>query len=1523
MTAKLVWKLLPALVVLMLFAGCDMLSSVGMGPATDLNGPVLSVTSHKNMDYVPQSFVLAGVVEDDSGVDRVVVSAADSGEEYGRASVSGKNWSIFLSLPEGERTVRITAYDVFNNSSYQSVAQLTLLVDSTPPFLSRLYVERMPGYSVELKSRDELAGYDASLSNEMDYVQNGVFKVRAEVEENFRVSDVVLHVLDESGVEILSFEPDVGSAASSPVFTLEPSDFESVSPSYSTGRHYFRLTVSCRDIGGNYNTDQGGWFAYEPEADFPRIVQGNAVGTSITVPQDSSLPFTFFDDDGLDVIYASVVLLSDWNAVSGASDDDKLEYLMTDESARTSLLGAATVVSGGRSFNTSVSAPSESGVYRLVALVRDKKLAGYGDTVWSGRVYELRVTDADEPLAFVTSPQENSFPSLSGGSSFSIEGVCLDNSAVVSARLAWLPAGLSGGADSHVDEVKSYLASSSVSPGQREVRPDGVVVWGLSLSSPVSDTVGGRIYQRYSFSLDVDVLSDFVFSGQTENDRKLFVLFAEDDSGNIVYSSFVLSADSSIPDITVGSPSSDFEVHRPDEDLQLSFSSSKANGLPLARLELYDVSSGSPVLLAADNDASDANPADWAVSYTVDASSLSEGQRVYRFVSEDVFGNVRELERTVILSAQPVLEYAGSPMASGTYKAGDSVIFEVVFSDAVSVTGTPRLALYFDYSVSGAPDAYADYVSGSGSSTLLFSYDVAQGDASDKLYMPPSPLELSLGSIVSVDGASVIIAPLSDGDLIQGRRNIALDGIAPSATGLSAPAGTYAAGDTIVFALEVDSPVLVSGDVRLFVTAGADTLEAALDSVNTSSVVFSCIVPDGINASSLSYSAAGLLSDSSLITDYAGNPLDISTLGSGSLSVAIDTAVPSAPVIDNAEGVYNSSQVLSISGVESSALVEYSLNGGLSWNQYDSAHPPVLSSDGSYLVTARQTDAAGNVSPNAAVKSISIDTGAPSVVALACNNPDGVYPAGSVLTFKVSFSEKVKTTGAGAYLSLGAYHAPVIENSSGSSVLYFTFTVPAGFYMSPVEPDGLVLTDVEDMFGNAAPSSIGASELPDINRPSLIADAIAPVLSATTPDDGGVLAAGQTSIIVEFSEPVFKESGTIVVKRSPGWLIPPVMSEDEFRAVYYSSALSAADREILMQTDGGSPLLDSATGQAVGPYRKLTHGLVLDGSSYVPDLSTKYVLAFDKGLDDADIRTVMEKAGYHILLDVDVTSYKVSVSGSAVTINLPAIQPGISWDVEISEGAFRDSAGNLSPSVSFSFYSGGVSAPVIRVDRYSHGEGAVEPVVTPSGDGLTGTITGSVTVLAQDTTTEPTGYARVRIDTQTPGASIKYLVTDDPSVAGTPATAYGFTHASYTDFLAVGKPLTPGTTLAANSDDAQRIFIKAVAEHASLGTSDYGLAGAYKTVVVLANPAGTGDLQMQGTIVAGAPPTIPGFPLRDADPDPRYSKYAYEFSANNWVWISWDIVSSWTQSSYITNWQRNYNQGDYGELIFVSGQLYW
>ena len=64
-----------------------------------------------------------------------------------------------------------------------------------------------------------------------------------------------------------------------------------------------------------------------------------------------------------------------------------------------------------------------------------------------------------------------------------------------------------------------------------------------------------------------------------------------------------------------------------------------------------------------------------------------------------------------------------SGTTDGNYNIGNVVAVNVKFDEVVTVTGTPKLTLE-----TGDVDRAVDYVSGSGSDTLVFNYTVQSGD---------------------------------------------------------------------------------------------------------------------------------------------------------------------------------------------------------------------------------------------------------------------------------------------------------------------------------------------------------------------------------------------------------------------------------------------------------------------------------------------------------------------------------------------------------------------------------------------------------------------------------------------------------------------------------------------------------------------------------------------------------------------------------------------------------------------------
>ena len=104
----------------------------------------------------------------------------------------------------------------------------------------------------------------------------------------------------------------------------------------------------------------------------------------------------------------------------------------------------------------------------------------------------------------------------------------------------------------------------------------------------------------------------------------------------------------------------------------------------------------------------------------------------------------------------PAISGVTSPDA-GTYEAGDTLWFKVAFDENVDVTGTPSIVLTI-----GSSSKQAVYVSGSGSDTLRFGYEVVLGDTDDDGIEVAASIAVDEGSITDDAGN---IAALSLGSL--------------------------------------------------------------------------------------------------------------------------------------------------------------------------------------------------------------------------------------------------------------------------------------------------------------------------------------------------------------------------------------------------------------------------------------------------------------------------------------------------------------------------------------------------------------------------------------------------------------------------------------------------------------------------------------------------------------------------------------------------------------------------------------
>ena len=126
-----------------------------------------------------------------------------------------------------------------------------------------------------------------------------------------------------------------------------------------------------------------------------------------------------------------------------------------------------------------------------------------------------------------------------------------------------------------------------------------------------------------------------------------------------------------------------------------------------------------------------------------------------------------------------------SSTTNGSYKAGDTISIQVVFTETVIVVGTPQLTLE-----TGTNDAVVNYSSGSGSNTLTFTYTITSGHTSSNLdYKTTS--SLSGGTIKDAEDNSATLTLPSPGATgsLGANKAIVIDTTAPGPPTVSWPSG--------------------------------------------------------------------------------------------------------------------------------------------------------------------------------------------------------------------------------------------------------------------------------------------------------------------------------------------------------------------------------------------------------------------------------------------------------------------------------------------------------------------------------------------------------------------------------------------------------------------------------------------------------------------------------------------------------------------------------------------------------------
>ena len=340
------------------------------------------------------------------------------------------------------------------------------------------------------------------------------------------------------------------------------------------------------------------------------------------------------------------------------------------------------------------------------------------------------------------------------------------------------------------------------------------------------------------------------------------------------------------------------------------------------------------------------SPANWPVSNNVDMKT-----------GEIIQSGNSEVPVTTVTSVIP------SP-SNGTEFPGDSIVFIIDLSQAVTVAGTPTLNLN--------DGGTATYTGGSGSGALTFSYTVASTDSSVSA--------LAITAVNLPNGASISDLNGNKPNFIGALTTFSgLQVDPPSDPTVTSIAESPATGDlnvgkSVALTLVLNEAVTVAGGTPTLTLNDGGTAIYAGGS-GTSGLIFSYTVASGQNVAELAATAVNL--NGASITDSSHNTANMSLTGLAQIGPQIDTHIPAAPIIAT-DFIVNANTVTLSGASEANSTVSVfdggnllgtaAANGAGAWSVTTAT---LANGEQSFIATC--VDPAGTLSPSSVAVNLTID----------------------------------------------------------------------------------------------------------------------------------------------------------------------------------------------------------------------------------------------------------------------------------------------------------------------------------------------------------------------------------------------------------------------------------------------------------------------------------------------------------------------------------------------------------------------
>ena len=518
--------------------------------------------------------------------------------------------------------------------------------------------------------------------------------------------------------------------------------------------------------------------------------------------------------------------------------------------------------------------------------------------------------------------------------------------------------------------------------------------------------------------------------------------------------------------------------------------------------------------------------------YSITTSTLSSATHNITATATDLAGNISTATSALVVTVDttPAFVTSVTPPANGSYAGGQALNFTVNFDGPVTVAGgTPSMTLTV-----GATARTATYISGSGTSALLFRYTAQVSENDSDGVVLASPIALNGATIrdpLSVNAALTFSSPNTTAVLV--------DNTPPTAVITYSPSGAVKSGTILTITATFNEPMADAPVVKLEIS-GVNTLAATnMTKSSTTVYTYNHTVGAGNGTATVELSVG---------VDRAGNNI-INTPTSGA-TFTVDNTVPTAAITYSPSiAMVKAGASLTITAtfneaMKDSPVVRVGISGAntlgatnmtkSSSTVYTYVHTVGAGNGTATVAMSVGTDVAGNLITTAPTSgaTFTVDNTPPVLDALSNLTVEAKTLGGELATFAPTATDNLGTAtvictpASGSLFPLGVTTVNVtVSDSAGNVGTPGSFTVTVADTIAPTLT--LLNQTVEATDGGGA----------YVTFPKLAADIVSNNLTVTaTPASGTYFSLGTTTVNVSAQDPsgnIANGSFTVTVRN--GW----------------------------------------------------------------------------------------------------------------------------------------------------------------------------------------------------------------------------------------------------------------------------------------------------------------------------------------------------------------------------------------------------